>query len=371
MNQKPQNLQVADVDEFLKRYAAGERDFRGIYLCKANLAGQDLRKVNLINADLREANLDGADLRGANLDRANLLNASLLGSDLCGAFLKEVNLTQATLRGAKLCGTRLNWSDLSNTNLTGADLRGTELIISDLKNTNFSGADLRGAMIMSLHINCNTSFHGADVRGAELDDLGSGRALFNGADVRGTKLNNQEIAEASFNGADLRGAELNELATDNASFDGADLRGTYKVTQTDKATGYHNQGLPFGLTKRLDTWKGLRFRSKTEIIIAEALDRAGVLFLPNCLARLNHPSEPEGRGNKEADFLICHQGKWGVIEVDGPHHTPDRRVEEQERERLFRHHGIRVVERFDAARCYEQPDEVVKQFLQIIANHYP
>jgi uncharacterized protein YjbI with pentapeptide repeats len=371
MNKEPQNLQVADVDEFLKRYAAGERDFHGIYLCKANLAGQDLRKVNLINTDLREAKLDGADLRGCRLFQANLFHASLRGTDLSGAFLKEVNLTQAALCGAKLCGTSSDWINLSDANLTGADLRAIDLIFCNLNNTNFSSTDLRGATVFSLYINSRTSFHGADLRGAELYDLGTGSASFNGADLRGTKLNNLDIAEASFNGADLRGAELDDLATDSASFDGADLRGTYKVTKTDKATGYHNQGLPFGLRKRLDTWKGLRFRSKTEIIIAEALDRAGVLFLPNCLARLNHPSEPEGRGNKEADFLICHQGKWGVIEVDGPHHTPDRRVEEQERERLFRQHGIRVVERFDAARCYEQPDEVVKQFLQIIASHYP
>ena len=110
-------------------------------------------------------------------------------------------------------------------------------------------------------------------------------------------------------------------------------------------------------------WKYLKFRSKTEIKIAEALDRAGVLFLPNCRARL---TTPEGRQNKEADFLICDDGKWGILEVDGPHHTPERRVEEQERERMFRHYGIMIIERFDSNRCYEKPDAVVEEFLELL-----
>jgi hypothetical protein len=50
-----------------------------------------------------------------------------------------------------------------------------------------------------------------------------------------------------------------------------------------------NQGLPFGEDKPLHTWHNLRFRSQTEIRIAEALervDRSPLLFLPNCMARL-------------------------------------------------------------------------------------
>jgi len=111
------------------------------------------------------------------------------------------------------------------------------------------------------------------------------------------------------------------------------------------------------------TWNNLKFRSKTEIKIAEALDRTGVLFLPNCKARLNTPG---GRRNIEADFLVCHEGKWGILEVDGPHHTPERRVEEQQRERLFRHYRILIIERFDAERCYNQPDRVVQEFLELL-----
>lgn len=128
----------------------------------------------------------------------------------------------------------------------------------------------------------------------------------------------------------------------------------------------HNQGIPFNLNSQIYVWQGLRFRSKAEIAIAYALDQFSVFYMPNCLARLNDPQKPKGRANKEADFLVCYQGKWGILEVDGPHHTPERRVEEQERERLFRLHGIGVVERYDSEKCKTQPFEVVKQFLQLL-----
>jgi hypothetical protein len=38
---------------------------------------------------------------------------------------------------------------------------------------------------------------------------------------------------------------------------------------------------------RILNWNNLGFRSKSEIKIAEALDKAGVLFLPNCKARID------------------------------------------------------------------------------------
>ncbi|MBE9233096.1 DUF559 domain-containing protein [Cuspidothrix issatschenkoi LEGE 03284] len=67
---------------------------------------------------------------------------------------------------------------------------------------------------------------------------------------------------------------------------------------------------------------------------------------------------------------MCYNGKWGVLEVDGPFHTAERRVEEQERERIFKKNGIKVVERFDAERCYSNPDEVVQEFLNMIEIGY-
>jgi hypothetical protein len=138
-----------------------------------------------------------------------------------------------------------------------------------------------------------------------------------------------------------------------------------KTPQNDN--NINNQGIQFYSNSTIHTWERLRFRSKTEIKIAEALDRTGVLFVPNSLARL---TTAKGRENKEADFLICYNGKWGVLEVDGPFHTAERRVEEQERERIFKINGIKVVERFDAERCYNNPDEVVQEFFKMIDIGY-
>ena len=75
-----------------------------------------------------------------------------------------------------------------------------------------------------------------------------------------------------------------------------------ELLEIARGKGVHNQGL--GASK---IWNNLRFRSVSEIRIAEALDRTAVLFLPNCLARL---TMPEGRKNREADFLVCFDGKW-------------------------------------------------------------
>ena len=128
-------------------------------------------------------------------------------------------------------------------------------------------------------------------------------------------------------------------------------------------TNTHNQGLPFAEGKPLHTWKNLRFRSQTEIRVAEALERAQVLFLPNCMARLGFSQ----RQNREADFLVCHKGKWGILEVDSlSSHPPTRTVEDHERDRLFKAHGIRVVEHFDAGECWEDADGVVKRFLYLL-----
>jgi hypothetical protein len=126
-----------------------------------------------------------------------------------------------------------------------------------------------------------------------------------------------------------------------------------------------NQGLQFSPKTRMVTWNNLRFRSGAEVRIAEALERAQVLFLPNCMARLGFSH----RENREPDFLICHRGKWDVLEVDGPlSHPPARKVDDDERARLFKAHGIRLVEHFDAGDCLENADGVVKRFLYLLGQ---
>ena len=145
-------------------------------------------------------------------------------------------------------------------------------------------------------------------------------------------------------------------------FDGTTMQSSVAASPS----GTNNQGIQFNPDSRIYVWEKLRFRSKAEIAIAYALDRVGALYLPNCLARLNNPEKSKPRANLEADFLICYSSKWGILEVDGPHHTNQRRVEEQKRERLFRLHGIKVVERYDAQKCITHPNAVVKEFLRLL-----
>ena len=122
----------------------------------------------------------------------------------------------------------------------------------------------------------------------------------------------------------------------------------------------HNQAVD---AMRVVVWKELRFRSQAEVRIAQALEDAKVLFFPNCKARLGISK----RENREPDFLICHKGKLGILEVDGePYHPPSRTTEDHERDRLFLAHGIRLVQHFDAGECFETAPAVVKKFLYLL-----
>jgi hypothetical protein len=134
-----------------------------------------------------------------------------------------------------------------------------------------------------------------------------------------------------------------------------------ELLEIARGRGVHNQAVQ---NQAGFSWKNLRFRSKSEVRVAQALDNAGVLFLPNCLARM---TAPEGRKNREADFLVCCDGRWGILEVDGePFHPPSRTVQDHERDRLFRGHGIRVIEHFDSLECFEHPEKVVQTFLNLL-----
>jgi hypothetical protein len=136
-----------------------------------------------------------------------------------------------------------------------------------------------------------------------------------------------------------------------------------ELLEIARGRGVHNQAVGADGAR---LWKNLRFRSESEVRVARALDKAGVLFLPNCRARLGTEQE---RVNREADFLVCHEGKWGVLEVDGePFHPPSRTVHDHERDRLFRSHGVRLVEHFDASRCFEEADRVVTAFLSLLRH---
>lgn len=133
-----------------------------------------------------------------------------------------------------------------------------------------------------------------------------------------------------------------------------------QLIETKRGGKVHNQA---ATAKKFSLWRNLRFRSQTEVRIAEELDRRGATFFPLCMARLNGQN---GRVTMEPDFLVCNGGKWGILEVDGePYHPAERAAVEHERDRLFRRQGI-TVERYDATRCYNETKSVVEDFLRLL-----
>lgn len=122
-----------------------------------------------------------------------------------------------------------------------------------------------------------------------------------------------------------------------------------------------NQGNLVSLARYED--RGLYFRSKTEIKIARALERAGILYFPLPVACYNGQK-------KEPDFLVqSKSGRWGILEVQGDtYHPPATAAQDHERSRIFRQQGI-PVEFYSASRCWEAPDEVVSNFLSVISKH--
>ncbi|MBW4438778.1 MAG: hypothetical protein KME04_16685 [Pleurocapsa minor GSE-CHR-MK-17-07R] len=112
-------------------------------------------------------------------------------------------------------------------------------------------------------------------------------------------------------------------------------------------------------------FKGMIFRSKTEVRIARALEHAGIVYLPPTKARLNTST---GRQGREIDFLIFDSGRWGMLEVDGPWHSPGS---DAQRDAMMRANGLTHIQRFDADRCYRNPDAVVAEFMAALRSQQP
>lgn len=107
---------------------------------------------------------------------------------------------------------------------------------------------------------------------------------------------------------------------------------------------------------------GLRFRSHAEIHIYDELKCRDVLFFPNAAAVLGGKIDSD---KKEPDFLVCLNGKWGILEVMGEtFHPSATAIRDHDRARLFKDYGLVIIEFYDASRCSRQPEAVVDDFLR-------
>jgi|tagenome__1003787_1003787.scaffolds.fasta_scaffold20160501_2 hypothetical protein len=65
----------------------------------------------------------------------------------------------------------------------------------------------------------------------------------------------------------------------------------------------------------------------------------------------------------EPNFVVCHLGKWGVLEVDGSSHE-GRKAEDTDKDRLFHAHQIAVVRRYTEEQARGNPDAILAEFLR-------
>ena len=122
-----------DVEEFLKRYRDGEKDFSGIELRDVDLSGKGfseikIHKAKLINVDMSKAQLWEADLSEADLSGSNLFNADLKEANLKNAILTNTNLESTKLIGADLTGSNIDQA----INVSSPHL----LVVDESKNNN-------------------------------------------------------------------------------------------------------------------------------------------------------------------------------------------------------------------------------------------
>jgi hypothetical protein len=157
------------VDELVRRYALGDRNFENIALIGANLQETKLQEINLTGSNLQGAILININLQQAILDRINLSDASLMGANLNGASLIEANLDRANLANAHLNEASLVGASL----LDGTYLRGASLIGSLLNNAQLNDAIFSKANLQKTHLN------GACLKGAALGDADLQGAYYN------------------------------------------------------------------------------------------------------------------------------------------------------------------------------------------------
>lgn len=109
-------------------------------------------------------------------------------------------------------------------------------------------------------------------------------------------------------------------------------------------------------------YRDLSFNSPGEVAIAKELDRRGILYMANCPMMVG---KPEKREPIFPDFLIFHEGRWGILEVSGRTYHPDT-VEDSEKARKIRAHINIPVEHFDSVTCKNNPSVQVDEFLKIL-----
>lgn len=114
------------------------------------------------------------------------------------------------------------------------------------------------------------------------------------------------------------------------------------------------------------TYNEMTFGSKSEIRIAQELETRDLLFFPLPLG-VRAETGKRWKDRREPDFLVCQEGTWGILEVAW--HSPNRYEKDAEKASWFKEMGILCVEHVTAERCYNEPTDVVDDFLNVLSKH--
>jgi hypothetical protein len=137
----------------------------------------------------------------------------------------------------------------------------------------------------------------------------------------------------------------------------------------------NNQCVNF-YNSKLYNYDSLNYRSLAEVAIAKAIDKYNsnqdpdetyhhLIYLPNNIIVTGQERKPGSTMKIESDFLLnIHAYGFGVLEVDGSQHDNDDQMEKDwHKEKIWKGMGIKVIERFSASECLEDPDDVIDRFI--------
>ena len=147
----------------------------------------------------------------------------------------------------------------------------------------------------------------------------------------------------SFNEAKLCQTDLHELIVLT--------NGKKLVEENTNTKGDRQQNKSY--LKNIINWNGLNLNSQAEVKIAEALDRANIIFFSNTKIRLTTAT---GRENKIVNFVILHRGKLGIIQISSEPCPADLNLVP----------NIKIVQHYDISSCTKQPDQVIAEFLELL-----
>jgi hypothetical protein len=109
----------------------------------------------------------------------------------------------------------------------------------------------------------------------------------------------------------------------------------------------------------------MKFATQSEIRVAQELENRKILFFPLPLAVRNDTGN-RYQDHREADFLVCDDGSWGILEIS--HHL-NRYEKDSEKDVWFKKSGILCIQHYTTERCYNQTKNVIDEFLSILAKY--